>query len=79
MVVNKWFEFDAHRIRTVKGKKYIASIFNTAQAEKVCDMLNDLTVYKMIVRNNKQIIEDINQKSISELKKEVYGEMNDRE
>ena len=74
MTVNKWFENDAHRIRTVKGKKYIASIFNTVQAERICDMLNDLTAYKMIVRDNKQIIEDINQKSINELKKEVYGD-----
>lgn len=75
MTMNKWFELDAHRIRTVKGKKYIASIFNTEQAERVCDMLNDLTAYKMIVRTNKQIIEDINQKSISELKKEMYGDL----
>ena len=75
MTMNKWFEFDAHRIRTVKGKKYIASIFNTEQAERVCDMLNDLTTYKMIVRDNKQIIEDINQKSISELKKEMHGDV----
>jgi len=74
MTMNKWFEFDANRIRTVKGKKYIASIFNTEQAERICDMLNDLTTYKMIVRDNKQIIEDINQKSITELKKEVYGD-----
>ena len=74
MTMNKWFECDAHRIRTVKRKKYITSIFNTEQAERVCDMLNDLTTYKMIVGNNKQIIEDINQKSISELKKEMYGD-----
>ena len=75
MTMNKWFEFDAHRIRTIKGKKYIASISNTEQAKRVCDMLNDLTAYKMIVRDNKQIIEDINQKSITELKKEIYGDV----
>lgn len=75
MTMNKWFEYDAHRIRTVKGKKYIASIIDTVQAKRVCDMLNDLTAYKMIVKNNKQIIEDINQKSISELKKEICGDV----
>ena len=68
--MTKWFENDAHRIRTVKGKKYIASIFNSKEARLIVDMLNDLTIYKMIVRDNKQIIEDINQKTINELKKE---------
>ena len=69
--MTKWFENDTHHIRTVKGKKYIASIFDVDEARLIVDILNDLTAYKMIVRENKQIIEDINQKTINELKKEI--------
>ena len=72
--MTKWFENDAHRIRTVKGKKHIATIFDAEGARKLVDMLNDLTAYKMIVRDNKQIIEDINQKTINELKKELKND-----
>lgn len=72
--MTKWFENDASQIRTVKGKKYIATIFDMEQTRMLVDMLNDLTAYKMIVRNNKQIIEDINQKTIDELKKELKND-----
>ena len=67
------FYCDAHWIiQDIGGhKKKMANVFDHHDAKILCDLLNELFAYKLLVRKHKNDLEAIYGKPISEQLKEV--------
>ena len=71
MVKWKWFKPNGSWIMDVRSKNlfYVGSSYYFVY--RALDLLNEGMAYKIIVLNDKEFIEDFNQKSINELKESL--------
>lgn len=65
------FYVDGHWLKNKHSMGIIANMFNYHEAHLVCEILNDLLPYKLLVRKHKQDLESIYGKSIKEQLEEV--------